>query len=62
MFTCEVRGKVPVKVRLWTLCPDCFQLYATFLEFVEKHNVDVKDLEPLKQILRTETKEIGLVE
>jgi hypothetical protein len=33
----------------------------TFLDFVKQHDVDVKDLEPLKETLRLQAKEIGLV-
>jgi len=33
----------------------------TFLDFVKQHDVDVKDLEPLKETLRLQAKEIELV-
>ena len=46
---------------MWTLCSDCTKLYVTFLEFVKQHNVDVKDLEPLKETLRLQAREIGLL-
>jgi hypothetical protein len=46
---------------VWTLCSDCTELYVTFLQFVKQHNVDARDLEPLKETLRLQAKEIGLV-
>jgi hypothetical protein len=61
-FACEICGKSPaVEEGLWTLCSDCSELYVTFLNFVKQHDVDVKDLEPLKETLRLQAKEIGLV-
>ena len=59
-LACEICGKAPGKADLWTLCQDCFEFLSTLLEFVKQHDVDVKDLEPLKQALRLQAKEIGL--
>jgi len=61
-FTCEICDKSPAEGGgLWTLCSDCSELYVTFLDFVKQHDVGVKDLEPLKETLRLQAKEIGLV-
>jgi len=60
-LACEICGKAPAKADLWTLCPDCHALLSTFLEFVKQQNADVKDIEPLKQTLKRQAKEIGLV-
>ena len=60
-FTCEICDKSPAEEGLWTLCSDCSELYATFLNFMKQYDVDVKDVEPLKETLRLQAVEIGLV-
>ena len=53
---CELCGKAPAEGGFWTLCQDCTQLYNTFLQFAEEHDADPKDLEPLKEILRSQAR------
>lgn len=60
-LTCEICDKAPAEAGLWTLCPDCTQLYNTFLQFIEQNDVDPKDLEPLKETLKSQAREIGLI-
>ncbi len=61
-FACEICDKSPAEEKgLWVLCSGCSELYVTFLSFVKQHDVDVKDLEPLKEALRLQAREIGLV-
>jgi len=60
-LACEICGKTPAKAELWTLCPNCYELLSTFLDLVKKHNVDVKDVEPLKRALRLQAKNVGLI-
>ena len=59
-LTCEICGKGPADDGSWTLCPDCTELYKTLLQFMKQHDVDPKNLNFLKQILRSEAREIGL--
>ena len=62
MLACEICDKAPAQdAGVWTLCSECTNLYEMFLNLVKKHDVDAKDLEPLKQSLRLEAREIGLV-
>ena len=60
-LTCEICDKAPAEKNVWTLCSGCTELYVTFFRFVKEHNVDVKDLEPLKETLRLQAREIGLL-
>jgi hypothetical protein len=55
---CEICGQAPAAEGLWALCPDCTQLYNTFLQFAEQHDADPKELEPLKEILRSEARKL----
>lgn len=54
--TCEICGKAPAEEGLWTLCPDCTQLYHMFLQFAEQHDADPKELEPLKETLKSQAR------
>ena len=61
-LNCEICDKSPAEEEgVWTLCPDCTELYVTFLQFVKQHNVNAKDLEPLKETLRSQARGIGLI-
>jgi len=52
---CEICDKSSAEVEaVWTLCSVCAELYGTFLHLVKEHNVDAKDLEPLKKTLRSQ--------
>jgi hypothetical protein len=58
--TCEICGKSPAEVDVWTLCSECAETCRVFLQFVKQHNVDAKDFEPLKEALRSEARGIVL--
>jgi hypothetical protein len=44
----------------WTLCENCSHLFETLLWFLKQHDVDPKNLEFLKEVLRSEARAIGL--
>ena len=60
VLTCEICGKRPAKNGPWTLCAECYELYKTLFQFLKQHNVDPNDLRFLKEVLKSEAREIGL--
>jgi hypothetical protein len=60
-LSCEICGKSPAEGDVWVLCSDCTDLYRTFIQFVKEHNVDVRDIEPLKQALRLQARQTKLI-
>ena len=57
---CEICGRGPAEEGSWTLCLDCSQLLRTMFQFLRQNDVDPKDLNFLKEILRSEARGIGL--
>jgi len=60
ILTCEICGKKPAREGPWTLCRECTELYKTLFKFLKQHNEDPKNLTLLKEVLRSEAREIGL--
>jgi len=58
---CEICGKEPAKEGFWVLCQDCTPLYNKFLQFAEQIHADPRELEPLKETLRSQVRETELV-
>jgi hypothetical protein len=61
VVTCEICGKGPAEEGQWTLCPECTQLFKTLLQFAKQHDVNPKNLESLKEILKSQARQIGLI-
>jgi len=61
ILVCEICGRGPAANGPWTLCPECYELYKTLFQFLRRHNVDPKDLKFLKEVLKSEAREIGLI-
>jgi hypothetical protein len=59
ILTCEVCGKGNGEDGPWILCTDCSELLKTLLQF-KKYDVDLENLMFLKEILRSEARQIGL--